>query len=176
MLTGTVNKIVTELDRRWDGNARKWCFINNIEPTGYHGDALNGPNCIRLLSKINELLDLMPENLKKFAIALIALDSVRKACFGQKLDPDFGKKIKYFEKRYKDLGISITPKAHILFTHVFEWCTIYQESLGIYSEQSGESLHHDFKSVWANFYRPSTHKDYKKQLLNAVVTYNSLHI
>ena len=147
-----------------------------IEASGYHGGDYNGPNCMKILSKIHELTELMPENLKKFGRALDAFNEVRISVFGQTLDQDFAKKIKNFEKAYEKLEIPVTPKIHAIFTHVLEWCTIHEESLGPYSEQAGETLHSDFKKTWVNYYRPPTHPKYSTHLLNAVVTYNSLHL
>ena len=118
----------------------------------------------------------MPIEAKKFAEALYLLNEVRNQCFGQKLHPEFEKTVKLFEKKYKELNISITPKAHILFQHCIEFCHKNGEGLGAFSEQSGETLHSDFLVCWNRYKREQSHSDYCKQLLAAVVSYNSLHI
>ena len=120
--------------------------------------------------------DILPSHLKKIAEALNLLNEVRISCFGQKLHPDFEKKIKLFEKKYKELNISVTPKAHILFQHCAEFCNEHGEGLGAFSEQSGETLHSDFLVCWARYKRDQSHPDYCKQLLAAVISYNSMHI
>ncbi len=49
---------------------------------------------------------------------------IRKACFGQELEEDYGEKISSCLKRqrYLNLGISVTPKVHIVMSHVGEDC------------------------------------------------------
>ena len=118
----------------------------------------------------------MPLGAKKFAEALHLLDEVRIHCFGQKLLPEFEQKIKNFEKKYRELNISVTPKAHALFQHCAEFCHEYGEGLGAFSEQSGETLHSDFLLCWNRYKRDKKHPSYLKQLLAAVVSYNSSHI
>ena len=61
-----------------------------------------------------------------------------------KLDPQYNFYIQQFENVYKDLGISITPKVHILIKHVPEFIKKHNRSLGWYSEQALENTHYDF--------------------------------
>ena len=77
---------------------------------------------------------------------------------------------------YSMVQISVTPKAHCLFTHCIEWCNEYKERLGAHSEQSGETLHSDFLTTWARYKRSETHPEYENQLLKCIVSYNSFHV
>ena len=149
------------LKKVWDGLII-WLDTNGIKETDYHSGCFNGPNSIKILNKALQLKDILPIELKKFADALNLLNEVRIHCFGQ--------------KAYKKLNISVTPKAHALFQHCAEFCLEYGEGLGAFSEQSGETLHSDFLICWARYKRDQSHPEYCKQLLAAVVSYNSLHI
>ena len=65
------------------------------------------------------------------------------------LNPQYQYYIKHFENVYKDLGISVTPKVHILIRHVPEFIKKHNRSLGWYSEQALESIHYDFlRNFW----------------------------
>ena len=75
------------------------------------------------------------------------------------------------------LGLNFTPKIHAVIFHIPEFCLHTKRSLGFYSEQASESVHHDFSLIWANYKVNSlSHPGYHKRLLNAVCIYNSRHI
>ena len=159
----------------WDG-FKAWLEENNIKETNYHEGCFNGPNSIKILKKSLQLKDILPENLKRFADVLNLLNEVRINCFGQTLHPDYDIIIKNFEKEYRKLGISVTVKAHVIFTHCIEFFNETNEGLGAHSEQAGETLHSDFLTCWARYKRDENHKDFYKQFLSAIVAYNSSHI
>ena len=72
--------------------------------------------------------------------------------------------------------LSVTTKAHVIFTHVLQQIERTGQALGVLSEQAFESVHYDFLETWKRFKVPIDHKDYGQKLLNAVVNYNSFHI
>ena len=75
------------------------------------------------------------------------------------------------------LKINVTPKIHAGFHHIIEFCQMKKLELGPWSEQTAESVHHDFKTVWSNFnVRDINHPEYAKRLLNAIIMYNSQHL
>ena len=51
-----------------------------------------------------------------------------------------------------------------------------EHGLGFWSEQSYESVHHDFKEIWANRKVGRDHEDFKDALLKAFLEWNSLHV
>ena len=69
-------------------------------------------------------------------------------CYGTELHPEFQCKIAIFGKDYMKLGITVTPKVHGVMFHVAEFCLMIGWGLGPWSEQTGESVHHDFKEMW----------------------------
>ena len=60
--------------------------------------------------------------------------------------------------------------------HVPEFCQNEMKGLAKHTEQTIESMHHDFQQTWLNYKVPETHKQYERKLLDAVVAYNSGHI
>ena len=104
-----------------------------------------------------------------------ALNTLRMACFGQTLDPDYKTYIRSFADAYVKLGIDVTPKVHAVLVHVPQFLDQNPgHGLGLWSEQASESVHYDFGDLWVNssYKRSLTHKDYAEQLLKGVVTYN----
>ena len=77
-----------------------------------------------------------------------ALNTLRMACFGQTLDPDYKTYISSFADAYVKLGIDVTPKVHAVLVHVPQ--SLYLNlghGLGLWSKQALESLHFDFEDL-----------------------------
>ena len=62
-------------------------------------------------------------------------------------------------KDFINLGISITPKVHAVMFHIANFCAITGRGLGPWHEQSGESVHHDFKGTWKRFIVNDTNRE-----------------
>ena len=60
------------------------------------------------------------------------LNEVIISCFSYELLPDYNQKIKELQSLYMKLGISETPKAHILFDDVPRFLASKDHGLGIY--------------------------------------------
>ena len=60
------------------------------------------------------------------------------ACFGQELDPNFKTTIADSEQSYRSLGITVTPKVHVVFEHVAQFLEMkgLKTGLGAWSEQA----------------------------------------
>ena len=43
------------------------------------------------------------------------------ACFGQSIRPNYSKVIQEFEEMYRNLTVSVTPKVHLIFSHLTEF-------------------------------------------------------
>ena len=81
------------------------------------------------------------------------------------------------------LGISVTPKVHIVFQHVSEFLNIVNSGgekssfgLGYFSEQAFEAMHYDIKGLWERVKVSSGHPEFGERLKAAVTAYNSKHI
>ena len=87
------------------------------------------------------------------------------------------KKIQAFASAYISLPINITPKVHVVVFHIEEFCDMTGRGLAPWSEQTGESCHHDFNQTWEKFYVRDQESDvYGKRLLQAVQEYNGQHL
>ena len=160
-MTGSTGKIVSgfescAFENKEDGEK----FINeflrreDISKCVYQGSNSFEGNQARKLLQCVDKLDRDVKNLLDFETAAKALpfvetlrhlDRVVTACFGQTLDPAYEDYIDAFSYQYRSLGISITPKVHIIEQHVVEFLKIKGEEagLGFWSEQPMESGHHD---------------------------------
>ena len=137
---------------------------------------MEGPTCKRLLDQADILETDLPRHLKKFARTMTLFNVVVKSCFENELDPNFLIHIERFRKSYMSLGVRITPKVHVVFQHVGEFCKRKSEGLSKYAEQASESVHYDFYNVWKCFKCHETHQDYADKLCSCVVRYNSMHV
>ena len=160
-------------------NVSLWIICINVIQKGYHNGSFVGNDCMKMLNNVDKLQQLAPFHILKYVHALRCLHSVVLSCFGMELKPEYEANIIQFKEVYFELGISITPKVHILIEHVAEFCSKHSRSLGWYSEQASESCHYDFlRNFWEKrgYKRSIGHPNYAKNLLDAVIAYSSIHI
>ena len=102
-----------------DMTAYAWAHkTHHIVHERYWGKNLNGPNANKLLSKIDDLIDFLPDDLKCFGIALSLFDEVKKSMFGSvELHKNWMDKLQRFENVYykldREFKIGFTPKTHV---------------------------------------------------------------
>lgn len=177
LLIGPVNKIYSALESKWSGSIN-WLKCCNVKKEEYHGGSFAGNESRKLLKNIDRLETLSPPpTCNVFINALRSFNAVVSSCYGSNLKPSYKEDIKRFRIDYSKLGISVTPKVHAVMYHIEEFCEITGRGLGPWSEQSGESVHHDFKKTWSRFLVNGTDREiYGENLLKAVSTYNSQHL
>ena len=73
------------------------------------------------------------------------------------------------------MDISVTPKVHIVETHIAQFKG-ETSGLGYWSEQSMESGHHDFKLEWEKVKVSTNHAEHGIRLFKTVVRYNGKHL
>ena len=73
---------------------------------------------MRMLKNIDKLQKIASLNILKCVHILRSLYQVVISCFGMSLEPAYETYINKFKDVYIDLGISRTPKVHILTEHV----------------------------------------------------------
>ena len=83
-----------------------------------------------------------------FVTANKSFDILVSSCFGMVLKPNWRTCITTFQEDYMACKISITPKAHILFGHVIKFIDDHKCGLGVYSEQSFETIHTELDAWW----------------------------
>ena len=164
------------MEKVWP-NSEAWlksCFVKKSE---YHGGALEGNECRKLLRNVSKLEELCPEKLLKFPVAYKSFNEVVSSCYGSKLKSDYKDKIKTFKDDYMRLKISVTPKVHAVFFHAQEFCELTGKGLGPWSEQTSESSHQEFNKCWQNYIvKDQQNPLYEKRLLEAVQMFNNLNL
>ena len=85
-----------------------------------------------------------------------------------------------FEDQRVPIGICENCRVSLrrkgLFFHVTQFIDRHNHSLGIFSKQATESLHHNFSLHWQRFKRPAIHPDYPRNLRKCLIEYNSKHL
>ena len=72
---------------------------------------------------------------------------------------------------------NVTPKTPAMVYHVDEFCSLKGPALAAWSEQTGESVHHDFIKAWEKFkVKDKDHPLYGENLLKAMSMYNNQHL
>jgi len=176
--------------------AEKWPQHFYILPSNYHGGAFEGNQCRRLLNKdaIRQLLtltDLQHPHARrnsrhhKLPQLLIIADTLQTfsrvvhSSFGKKLIGDWESDIDNFTTSCLLIDVKKYPvKVHAVCCHVKQRCRTTSRGLGTETEQSLESCHGDFFSLWSNSYSITNTNNprYNQQLLRCVIDYNSKHI
>ena len=192
LLTGNTGKLAQHLVKSFpieeDGANFLNTFMesNNISWCAYHPGTFEGNQARKFLRLSDKLLSeaegLPPnkigEKTTDIIKTIVKFGQVVVACFGQELDPDFEASIEEYEKFYRGLGISVTPKVHCVFEHVPQFLKLkgLKTGLGAWSEQAMESVHHDLKLEWERSKVGPDHPNYDNLLFNTIVRYNSKHI
>ena len=127
----------------------------------YHGGCLEGNDCRKLLNNQN-ISGLCPENHENFVATFSSLNGVVSSCYGSALHPNYKSNIAKFKRDHLRLKVSITPKVHTVFYHIEVFCTMKGMGLAPWSEQTGESLHHEFNTCWEKYIVKDPKKHYTK--------------
>ena len=176
LMTGPVNTMLNGLESVWS-QSETWLKSCNVKKSEYHGGQLTGNDCRQLLKNVSKI-DNPTGMTKRYADAFTAFNDVVISCYGDQLKEDYVTKIKSFWSAYRHLGKNITPKVHAVIFHIEEFCSLTGRGLAPWSEQTVESMHHDFsETCWDNFKVKSMENPvYPDRLLQAVRTYNGQHV
>ena len=173
LLSGPTLHLYDSLDKLWP-RVIAWLQSINIKKTDFQGGAFEGNDCRKMLKKVDELESRCPEKFSGYVDAFRKFDKVVESCYGTKLATDYKEKIKKFKSAYLALKISVTPKVHAIFYHIEEFCDYSGTGLGPNSEQTSESLHHEWKKTWKDYnVRDTSNSKYGENLLKAVRKFNS---
>ena len=98
---------------------------------------------------------------------------------------DFEDRILNFRNKYEilmehtdivlpdNVKASVTWKVHCIVNHLPEFLRKVKTGMSIYSEQTVEACHSDFKKTFKRFKVKESHKNHGNRLKRAVVEYNS---
>ena len=183
LLLGPVNHMLEELEKVWS-EAGFWVSGSNAYKRGQDHGKLNGNGCNQLLKEENliHLVALLPDGLSDYGDAFRAFAKVVQGCYSYKVSATIKEDIQKFQDAYLKLNISITPKVHIVFEHLYDFLADSNASnsgewigLAMYSEQAFEAIHHSFKKRWENFKVNPDNENYDKKILRAVCCFNGLN-
>jgi len=173
LLLGIVNKLAAEfsLHKHCGAVSASWTQSLGVIFSDYRSE-YNGNDCAALVSEhgvtllhslIQSATATVSGHLRSrarprpvsaatlFYKAFLTFGRLVRGVFGAQLSPEWQDLIQDFRSAYLLLGVTITPKVHIIFVHLQEWIESHDESLGRFSEQAGEALHHDFQQRRADF-------------------------
>ena len=181
-----VNHIYNELKKIWPEADKKWAAKCHVFAGGQY-QQFNGNGCYTLLQ--DKSLEILESELPKgdcflsFAHALRALSNVVSSSFGFTASPMVKDDIKMFKDLYLKMDISVTPKMHIIFEHVFPYlqhkAALNDDKwtgLAIDTEQPFEAIHKHFTKRWNMFKVNRDNKGYKDCFHRAVCCTNSLSL
>lgn len=177
LMLGAVNYLVDRMVETFPMESAQWIEKCAVQREITHGGAaFTGNSCKKLLNNVDFLRSIGNLGCLPYVQAFTDLKDVVHNCFGIELRPDYTSSLDSFRESYAALNISVTPKVHAIWFHVREFCEKHQEGLGFYSEQAGESLHHEFNERWKKFKVQVGHPEHDERLLRTVCEFNSHHM
>ena len=137
LMQGIVKHLFDNMSKENAILAQLWLQKIHVKATNYHGGSFVGNDCLKMLRNADILQKLAEEHespsMMKYVQIIRSFYCVVKSCFGMVLDSNYGNSINDFKDFYRDLGISVTPKVHILVMHVPEFISKHDRPLGWYS-------------------------------------------
>ena len=118
---GVVNSTLEELEKRWDG-LEDWLRSKGIMYVPYHGLVLEGNECSKVISEVDDLERHLPPHLRPFCSYLRSFGAVMASTFGLVPRPGWEEDIERMRAEFDQLhhlfGLRETPKIHMLLQHV----------------------------------------------------------
>ncbi|KAJ6648687.1 hypothetical protein Bhyg_03918 [Pseudolycoriella hygida] len=139
-------------------NALKWPKKLNLISKNYHGEKFEGNACRRLLKESDKLNDkdvLQETPTLKIAELLKALDKLVNASFkSERLNEEWHQHLTTVKRIFPATNLSFTLKIYVLLEHLEHGIHYLNgNSLGMWSEQAGESVHREFLKYWSKYQR-----------------------
>lgn len=133
-------------------NALKFPQKLNLISKDYHGNTFEGNQCRVMLKEADKLMD--NDIVRKVSIFQVipyietfkSMDKLVNACFTtKKIDESFKQHLEELKRNYLATNLPIILKVHVLLEHLQQGLQFLKgNGLGLYSEQAGESIHHEF--------------------------------
>ena len=187
ILLGVVSTLVMDIEEAdppiWP-QIDEWYDRLNIIKSPRAGCPFPGNTCKLLISKkgVEALEELIVSHgvaidMQPYVDVFKCLDAISHKCFGNHLHPDWKEEINKFSEVFEAVHRynGWTPKMHALVHHVPEFISAKERPrpLGIYSEQAGESVHHNYKVYFEKRYKKLPKSAAPDHELRALVRYNS---
>ena len=115
--------------------------------------------------------------MEKYADTFEAFDRLVHSCFSKKIIGDPDKHIEEFKNTYLKLNLTISSKIHVIICHLSQYLAHTKRGLGLDSEQSLESCHHDFLGTYKKYaVRSLENSNCPDKLVRSVCDYNGSHV
>lgn len=166
-------------------NALKFPQKLNLISKHYHGNTFEGNHCRMMIKHAEKLRDkkilgtcpifhVIP-----YIETFKSLDKLVSKCFTtKKIDSSYETDLSQLKQNYLATNLPIILKVHVLFEHLQQGLFFLNGSgLGLYSEQAGESIHHEFLLSWNRYKINNINSEkYLPQLKRAVIEFSSKHV
>ena len=148
------------LSNLWQGNLMEDLKDElNIIPHSYQGKegAFAGPECSKFLNNLEKFKErlMVSDDLRLFYNFFIAFKQLKDGVFGSVLADNWRDVCAGFRTSLSllnsCLGVPITPKLHVMATHIEEWVETHGRSMGDDSKQALEASHGRFSKVWESY-------------------------
>ena len=162
LLLGVVNKLFDEFSayKNCTGICALWNTSLHVSRSAFRNE-FNGNDCALIISDVGVscLKDLIASAsgtvssrvyrrkrsrtqtpAEKFLATFRAFGRLVSGIFGANLSPDWSDRIREFCDAYLALGISVTPKVHIIFVHLREWMRMMRVSAASLNKQVKPSM------------------------------------
>ena len=179
---GPVNFIWKELKKHF--NMEPFENAHGLYKSDKQKQQFQGPECKKLLRKLNELRDYLTEDLHCFVDILDSINLVYKISFQQGVDPNHHKITAQFEKLWTiamdKFSITMPLKVHIICHHLSDFFTTTGQTLRKVNDQVVEAAHHKVKMFFES--RPNYNHQNKETLssgeatLAGIIHFNSINI
>jgi hypothetical protein len=172
---GEMSKIIPEVD--------EWPKKLHVKKDNYHGSVFEGNECKKLMDNLHVLekilLDCDQSDIgKPFVKVFSTFSQINHLINSPKINIDVLKQqISQFAKVWKESGMSLTTKVHIIIDHLIDFVVLRGENnLRLFSEQTHEAVHAEFWKTWAKYeVKDISNPIFEKRLLRAVLDYNGSH-
>lgn len=179
---GIVNHSVSKLEDAVP-EAREWPLVLHLHKESYHGSGYEGNECNKMLKNIPKLEEILRSYDKlaeggRFVNVLKAFRDVKDIYSKDTVIVSaLEEAVSRFKESWRNASLPLIPKAHLVFDHLVDF-VILRDAKNMYqlSEQSHESLHHEFDLTWRKYaIKETSNPNYKEHLFRAVCDFNGSH-
>ena len=181
----SVNEIINFLQKTmWPEVKEVLRDVVGVQYHVYMGKVGNyeGPSINKIFRNLEKLEPFMlgGSTMRPFYATLLAFKGMASAVLGAKeLPVDWREKIQHLRACILHLHtsqkMSVTPKLHIMITHVEQWVDRFGRSLGKEGEQQGEAVHHIWKRLLESLGQPKDQESDAsiKFIMKALLIFNA---
>ena len=182
MTLGVVNHALAKLQEAIP-EASDWPASLHLHKEQYHGSGFEGNEVSTLLKNVDRLTLILQQcnregEGQRFVAVFQRFYELNHVYSEPQVNlQNLHTKIDGFMKAWKDSGLNLIPKVHLIQAHLAEFVQLRgSRNMYIYSEQAHESLHAEYAKVWAKYcIKETSNPHYKDKLLRSVSDYNGSH-